>query len=152
MDVHQPEDDHQPAAIDCFGGRSGEVTAGDKDWRFTFHVAERPVGDERGALALTIRAPKSGNKKEARDEFESKSVDNINFRDDSAVFTGSGKWNGKQGYTFEAGATDAGEPGRGRDRFMITIRDAHGTVVASVDGLLSDGNIQSERLRQEQRR
>jgi hypothetical protein len=54
------------------------------------------------------------------------------------------------GYTFEARASDEGEPGRGRDRFAITIRDSLGIVVADVDGVLSDGNIQSERLKKEQ--
>ena len=41
-------------------------------------------------------------------------------------------------------ATDAGEPGRARDVFAITIRSATGAVVASVDATLTSGNIQSQ--------
>ena len=130
----------------------GELTAGDKELRFTFHIEERQIGVERGALALTIRTPKSGNKKAERDEFESKDIDAINFWADSAVFKGTGTWNGTHGYTFEAFAADAGEPGRGRDQLEITIRDAQGAVVATANGVLTGGNIQSKRLRQEQRR
>ena len=38
------------------------------------------------------------------------------------------------------------EPGRGRDTFTFTIRDRTGTVVATVSGTLTEGNVQSERL------
>ena len=43
---------------------------------------------------------------------------------DTVTFSGRGLWNGRAGYTFQAQATDAGEPGPGRDLFAITIRDA----------------------------
>ena len=65
---------------------------------------------------------------------------------DTVVFFGVGRLNGKPGYTFEARAADAGERGRGQDRFRITIRNANGTVVGSVDGTLTGGNIQSHRV------
>jgi hypothetical protein len=64
---------------------------------------------------------------------------------DSAAFSGEGRWNGQPGYTFEATATDAGEPGVGRDAFAVTIKSPSGEVVATVGGLLSGGNIQSRR-------
>jgi uncharacterized repeat protein (TIGR01451 family) len=143
----------------------GEVEAGGREYRVGFHIAERHIGDERGRLELTVVTPKSGKQKEARDEFASTAIDAINFWDDpafssgrwnrprpeadSAVFAGVGEWNGASGYSFEARASDEGEPGRGRDHFTITIRDNHGIVVASVDGVLSNGNIQSERLKKE---
>jgi hypothetical protein len=42
---------------------------------------------------------------------------------------------------------DAGEPGRGRDTFAITIRDAARRVVATLEGTIEAGNIQSLRMR-----
>jgi hypothetical protein len=66
---------------------------------------------------------------------------------DSVRLSGSGRWNGRAGYTFEATATDRGELGRGRDTFAITIKDSRGSVVASVDGTLAGGNIQSTLVR-----
>ena len=65
---------------------------------------------------------------------------------DSVRFSGRGRWNGKAGYTFEALATDMGEPGRHRDTLTLTIRDSHGVIVASIDGPIDGGNIQSERI------
>jgi hypothetical protein len=67
---------------------------------------------------------------------------------DSLVTARPGVLNGKIGYTYEAVATDRGEPGRSRDTFSIVIRDAAGAVVAVADGPLSGGNIQSTRLLQ----
>jgi hypothetical protein len=66
---------------------------------------------------------------------------------DTVRIYGVGKWNGRPGYTFEASATDQGEPGRGRDTFSLTIRDPGGNVVANVSGILAAGNIQSMRTR-----
>jgi hypothetical protein len=65
---------------------------------------------------------------------------------DSVKFSGTGKWNGKSGYTFVVTATDKGEPGRRRDTFALIVKDATGKVVASVDDVLDGGNIQSTRL------
>lgn len=67
-------------------------------------------------------------------------------RVDSVTFTGTGKWNGKAGYTFKVIASDKGEPGRRRDTFSLVIKDAAGKVVASVDDVIDGGNIQSTRL------
>jgi hypothetical protein len=66
---------------------------------------------------------------------------------DSVVFSGKGRWNGNPGYTFEVKATDAGEPGAGRDTFTLTITSPGGKVVTSLGGLISGGNIQSKRPR-----
>ena len=65
---------------------------------------------------------------------------------DTVTFAGTGVWNGRPGYSFEAVATDAGEPGRGRDWFAITVRDAGGDIVASVNAPISSGNIESLRI------
>ena len=64
---------------------------------------------------------------------------------DTVVFGGVGRWNGTPGYLFEARAADAGEPGRGRDTFALTITAPDGAVVAAIDGVLAGGNIQAKR-------
>jgi hypothetical protein len=64
---------------------------------------------------------------------------------DTVAFSGTGKWNGKPGYTFQATASDRGEPGRGRDTFSLLVRDAAGNVVVNVADTLDGGNVQSMR-------
>ena len=64
---------------------------------------------------------------------------------DSVTFTGTGSWNGRTGYSYQAAAADYGEPGRGRDTFSVVVRAPDGTVVASGAGTLTNGNIQSLR-------
>lgn len=68
-------------------------------------------------------------------------------RVDSVSFSGTGRWNGKAGYQFTVTATDQGEPGKRRDTFSLVIKDSAGRVVASVEGDIDRGNIQSTRLR-----
>jgi len=96
--------------------------------------------------------------------FEATSVSEVTFSDDAAfrpgrgsgrgqptvdsvTFSGTGRWNGRDGYTFEAQASDQGEPGRNRDTFSLVVRDALGVSVANVSGALAGGNIQSTRVR-----
>jgi hypothetical protein len=64
----------------------------------------------------------------------------------TVLFSGAGRWNGVAGYTFEAQAVDAGEPGRGHDRFALAVRDAVGRIGASVDAAIANGNVQSIRI------
>jgi hypothetical protein len=92
--------------------------------------------------------------------FESTAVSSVVFSDDpafqpgrtprplvdSARFYGTGKWNGRPGYTFEAIATDQGEPGLHRDRFSLVIKDPSGNVIVNFSGALDGGNIQSRRV------
>jgi hypothetical protein len=66
---------------------------------------------------------------------------------DRVRFTGRGLWNGRPGYTFEATATDKGEPGTHRDTFSLVVKDSRGKVVASISGDLDGGNVQSFLLR-----
>jgi len=66
---------------------------------------------------------------------------------DSVNMIGTGRWNGRSGYRFEATATDQGEPGRGRDTLSLTVWDAAGRVVATVSGVLAEANIRPTRLR-----
>jgi hypothetical protein len=94
------------------------------------------------------------------DRFKARTIDAVAFTDDptfrpgrrarpqvdTVVFSGTGTWNGRGGYRFEARATDQGEPGRHREMLTVTVWDSNGNVVAAVDGDLDGGNIQSRRL------
>jgi len=91
---------------------------------FSDDPRSRPNGGRWGILSFFLRPP---------------SVDSVKF-------TGTGKWNGKPGYTFVVAATDKGEPGRRRDTFTLVVKDATGKVVAAVDDVIDGGNIQSTRL------
>jgi predicted outer membrane repeat protein len=126
---------------------SGSLAGGED---FTFHVAELTLGDERGSLVFTRRVAKSGKQKAQDDEFRADAIGAIVFWNNSAalVFSGTGKWNGLPGYSFEAEASDQGEPGRGRDTFSITIRAPGGAIAATANGVISNGNIQSKRMGQ----
>jgi hypothetical protein len=122
-----------------------------------FVVQERASGADAGALRYRV-GPRSGT--DRGDRFESTAITAVSFFDvagvapgsrppsgiDTVSFSGVGRWNERAGYTFDAVAVDSGEPGRGRDRFSITIRDAAGHVIASVDSTISGGNIQSLRV------
>jgi hypothetical protein len=97
----------------------------------------------------------------APNRFEATSITSVVFADDPAFrpdrgvrpvvdtvrFSGSGRWNGRPGYSFEVVATDHGEPGRGRDTLALIVKDSSDNVVATISGSLDGGNIQSTRLR-----
>ncbi len=143
---------------------AGFVRADDATYHFAFHVRERASDGERGQLLMwTERARQKG--KDARggrgDRFVARTVTFVAFSDDptdrpgrprkpnidTVLFSGVGEWNGQAGYTFEVFAMDNGEPGHQRDSVRITIWDPSGAVVASVDGDLDGGNVQSKRVR-----
>ena len=124
---------------------------------FDFLVQERATTGDAGALLYRVKTNRAGRDQE--DRFEALATRAVFFNVggvspgpepasgiDTVLFTGVGRWNGAGGYTFEARATDAGEPGRGHDRFAITIRDATGQIVASVDDVLDIGNVDSLRI------
>jgi probable HAF family extracellular repeat protein len=163
-----------PPPADDPAGRlkgDGHVDADGKRHRFQFLVREAEGGADRyGKLqyAVWTRGPRADENAEqaARSgrpvsRFVSTSVTGATFSDDpgsapsrrrgptvdSVAFVGTGTWNGQPGYTFEATAIDAGEPGPGKDSFAITITSPSGDVVARVSGLLSGGNIQSRRVK-----
>ena len=139
----------------------GEVAAGGLEHRFTFTVTERRNGADCGHVEFWISEPDTWRKPGKKlSRFDASTITAVTFSDDpdfkpgrrglpaidTVTFRGSGKWNGKAGYTFEAHATDEGEPGAGKDTFAITIRNAQRVVVATVSGTLAGGNIQSLRL------
>ncbi len=131
------------------------ITASDITHGLAFDVRERTNGSSGGALIYTVRTRRPGI--DTLDTFQSTAINSVSFFNapgvspgprppsglDVAAFSGIGRWNAHAGYTFDAVATDAGEPGRGRDTFVIAVKDAAGHVVASINAPISDGNIQS---------
>jgi hypothetical protein len=134
----------------------GSIVMGGVTHSFDFLVREGGSGADLSAISYRVKTVLPGPDRE--DTFVAMAVTGVAFYNvpgvipgtgpasgvDTATFTGTGWWNGRSGYTFEARATDAGEPGRGRDVFAITIRSATGAVVASVNATLTSGNIQSQ--------
>ena len=106
---------------------TGVVEAPDARHRIDFNVRETIVLGEKGSLRLEIERKKGGD-----DKFVSQLVTDVVFRDipgvspggkaeaDSVTFVGIGRWNG-QPATFEAIATDTGEPGKESDTITIKI-------------------------------
>lgn len=88
------------------------------------------------------------NDRENGIRLHSESIDTLTVNDDGSItFSGTARINGKTGSSFRATVFDAGEPGRGKDRFLIEIDgpsvsnyslgDAFNT-----DGRIDGGNIQ----------
>ncbi len=151
----------------------GFINAAGQRHFFEFHVRERSSGEELGRLQYRVRPMKPGRDREDGDDdgdddrrgpvnrFVSRTVTSVTFSDDptvtpgrrpkpavdTVVFMGTGRWNGIPDYTFEARAIDAGEPGRGRDFFRITIKDPGSNVISTVAGRLTGGNIQSHEVK-----
>jgi hypothetical protein len=135
---------------------NGEVTAAGVAHHFMFQAASRQ-GAQSGELKYWFEEHAGGQKGSRKQQFDSMHVSSVTFTDDlvdrpghpngpladTVVFSGTGRWNGQSGYTFEARAVDAGEPGRRRDQMNITVRDRKGVIVASFAGKLDSGNIQS---------
>ena len=132
----------------------GRIENGSVRHDFDFLVQARATGGDAGALRYRVTTSRPGRDQD--DRFEALATHAVFFNVggvtpgpapasgiDTVLFSGAGRWNGASGYTFEARATDAGEPGRGHDRFAITIRDAAGRIVASVDDTLDNGNVES---------
>jgi probable HAF family extracellular repeat protein len=138
-----------PPADTLEGRMSGEggVRVAGQQHQFVFQVRSGPAGSG-GSLVYALGA----------NRFASTGLTRVTFSDgpgsapgshavaDTVVFAGLGTWNGQPGHSFEARATDAGEPGVGHDVFEVTIRSLAGAVVATAGGLLSSGNIQSNRV------
>jgi beta-lactamase superfamily II metal-dependent hydrolase len=135
-----------------------EIEAGATRHQVEFVVQERATGADAGAFVYRLRTRTDGP--DRTDTFFALTVSNVSFYNvpgvspgpippsgiDTVTFEGVGHWNGRSGYRFTASAADAGEPGPNRDSFAITISDATGHVVASANGVITGGSIQSLRL------
>jgi hypothetical protein len=148
---------------DTVAGRmtgDGAIESGALEHDFAFFVQEHETGADAGAITYRAK-PRSGPGNATSDRFESTTITMMSFFNvagvspgrqpwsgvDTVSFSGRGRWNDRTGFTFDAIATDAGEPGRGHDRFALTVRDGAGQVVATVDATVTGGNIQSLRIR-----
>jgi hypothetical protein len=60
---------------------------------------------------------------------------------DVVHFSGTGNWNDRPGYTFEAVAVDAGPARRARDFLSLLVKDSLGSTVAAVNSSLDSGEI-----------
>ena len=127
--------------------------------KFNFSVLETAQGLEWGNVKIKV---KDTRRRRGDDErFDARTVDAVWFSDapaygpgnnprtgiDTVIFRGTGRWDGRSGYAYVVTASDRGEPGRGRDTFVIEITAPNGTVVFTGGGTISNGNIQSTRLR-----
>jgi beta-lactamase superfamily II metal-dependent hydrolase len=120
---------------------AGQIEDGSWEHRFEIQVTERNEVED-GKLRHRARLAMRG--RDHVDEFIATGITAVVFTSPNFVsFAGNGTWNGQGGYVFEAMAVDAGEPGKGRDRFAILIRDSVGAVVSATDALLTHGNIQA---------
>jgi hypothetical protein len=135
---------------------NGFIRSGGDRYDFHFSVRENQRGE-----AANFRLDVDDSRRHGKDDsFVATSVTSVAFSDDptyhpgrrqrpqvdTVLFTGTGKWNGAAGYTYEVYAEDRGEPGRHRESVRITIKKGN-TIVVSVDDELSGGNVQSHRIK-----
>jgi hypothetical protein len=132
----------------------GHLKVGAERHHFEFEVTKRSPGHVHGSLHYRMQTEHGAHH---HGRFVSTSVTSAIFSDDptirpsrrsqpsvdTVVMSGAGRWNGMPGYTFVMTAKDAGEPGRGRDSFTLTITSPSGETVLTVSGVLAGGNIQS---------
>jgi hypothetical protein len=142
-----------PAPVPGRLAGAGNIVNGDESVHFAFDVRESAAG-ERGYLLAQVRRTKG-----KPTFFIATHVGEVQLSDspsytpgtnaassvDTAMFSGTGVFNGATGYRFVIDAADRGEPGRDRDTFSITVYAPSGQVVLSSSGLLRDGNIRSLR-------
>jgi hypothetical protein len=140
---------------------SGTIKHDERLYKFDFDVSESKAGKDAGTVKVDVRRYEFDDHDDKQDrqinKFRSTGTLSVTFRDDDdyqpggnakvdwVKVAGLGEWDGKAGYTFEMRAIDDGEPGHGRDRFKIEIRDPQGKRVAYVNEEIDSGNIQSSK-------
>ena len=77
------------------------------------------------------------------DKFKGTTVTALSVSGKTATWAGTGRWNGKNGYSFSAEATDHGKKGRKgkKDKLVIKVKDARGKVVLTLGGQLTKGQV-----------
>jgi hypothetical protein len=145
-------------ALDPIPGRvsgAGAISAARQMDLFSFHVAEG-VADRTPEFLQYLRVTPGAGHLPRFDRFVSTSIDWIAFTGNpsprassrplsqTALFAGLGRWNGVDGFSFEARA-DVAANRNGRDAFAMTVRDAAGTVVGTFTGTLTNGNLHFKR-------
>lgn len=140
------EDPSTPGKVYGYGYMRND----DLRYEFAFSAIERASGLERGGLVLSVKSGYCGYHRHSHrrnDHFVSKTVESVTFDGHSAVlFTGTGRWNGRDGYRYEVKASDTLVRRRHYDVVRITIKSSTGAIVAEVDGKLGAGNVQFIRM------
>lgn len=134
----------------------GSILRGANSYQYKFDLSESRSGRDAGSVSVDVKHDDGDRDADDRTiRFVSTQVKVVRFSNDEDLApggvakvdtvraSGAGTWDGQAGYTFELTATDAGEPGAGRDRFRIVVRDAGGKTVASIDDKIDTGNNQS---------
>jgi hypothetical protein len=128
----------------------GFILDEDIQYEFAFSAMERSSGRETASLFVIVKSGYCGRHHHSRrrnDRFVANTVDSIVFDDSSAVsFTGSGRWNGRDGYRYEVSAIDRIVSNHHSEAVHVTIKSPSGTVVAEVEGRLNGGNVRFLRM------
>ena len=122
----------QDARAKITGG--GWISQGTGNTNFGFNVI-RDVTGLKGQLQVRSRGGK--------DRFHSTSVLTLNTSGNSGTWTGTGRWNNVDGYTFTVSVVDAGTSGKKGDTISIVIKSPANATVFNTGGPspLKGGNI-----------
>ncbi len=141
-----------PATLHGRMDGAGSIRSGSRRASFAFEVLESHR-TERGWLVMLLKGA------DGRLRCFAASVRDVVFSNapayqpgrypqngvDTVVFSGTGHWNGSSNHRFEVTASDRGGHGAGRDTFSIVVKSPSGKIVESINGVLTDGNIESRR-------
>ena len=101
---------------------------------FNVHYDDKGHATMKGQLQFVDR---NGNM-----NFHGNEVLSLVVDENKAVFSGAGRFNGKEGYAYRVEVMDNGNPGRGKDTFSIEItKEETASVVYDISGTLAGGNI-----------
>jgi hypothetical protein len=111
---------------------AGYVRASGTKYEFSFAVSESASGVERVRFSLHTRSGK----------FVASTMESCTFGDRTALFSGTGRWQGVAGYRYTVFARDYALTGQRRaDLVRMTITSPAGRVVADVDGEVNGGKV-----------
>ncbi len=140
-------DDSTPGKVYGYGFIRDDDTL----FEFSFNALESASGFERGELQMSTKSGYCYHHRHSRrsqNRFVSLALDEVTFNGNSSVqFSGTGRWNGRNGYRFAVSASDTFVRYRHFDRVHITITSPTGEVVSEVEGKLQGGNVQFVRVR-----
>ena len=101
---------------------------------FNIHYDDKGHATMKGQLQFVDR---NGNM-----NFHGNEVSNFEVYENQAVFTGAGRLNGEEGYSYRVEIVDDGNPGRGNDTLSIEITKlGSDSAMYEVSGTLAGGNI-----------
>jgi len=101
---------------------------------FNIHYDDKGHATMKGQLQFVDR---NGNM-----NFHGNEVSSFEVTENQAVFTGAGRLNGEEGYSYRVEVVDNGNPGRGNDTFSIEItEEGSDSAMYDVSGTLAGGNI-----------